>query len=261
MKNNQFDAFAYDDDLLLSQENHKKLLVNCNLIYWYEKLYKQVFFDVKDVHTKQILEVGSGTSPLKHFLPSITTSDVLKLDYLDLVFDCHDIDQLSSVEDNSLDIITVTNVLHHLSNPLIFLIKATKKLKKGGEIRIVEPYISITSYIIFKLFHHEPVDLNIDKPILSNLSGPLTSSNQAIPYLIFFDEKKGWKNELLKYYEISNKNIFFYTSISYMLTGGISHKIPLPHFLYKLFFKIDCKLALLFPKIFASFFSLTLRYK
>ena len=57
----------------------------------------------------RILEVvGSGTSPLKHFYPSVLTSDIMPLDYLDYVFDAHDIDCVSVIENESLDVIALT---------------------------------------------------------------------------------------------------------------------------------------------------------
>ena len=87
---------------------------NRNLLFWYRELYRDQFKDFPDPAALSILEIGSGTSPLKQFHPNVVTSDVLNLNYLDLVFDCHDIDKLDAIKDNSLDVITLTNVLHHL---------------------------------------------------------------------------------------------------------------------------------------------------
>ena len=98
-----------------------------------------------------ILEVGSGTSPLKQFLPNIITSDVLDLDYLDLVFDCHEIDKLDAIKDNSIDVITLTNVLHHLKSPIAFLNHAASKLKSGGKVIATEPFFSVLSTLIFNI--------------------------------------------------------------------------------------------------------------
>src|SRR5437867_6735827 len=94
---------------------------NRNLLFWYRELYRDQFKDFPDPGALSILEIGSGTSPLKQFLPNVITSDVLDLDYLDLVFDCHQIDKLDAIKNNSLDVITLTNVLHHLKRPIAFL--------------------------------------------------------------------------------------------------------------------------------------------
>ena len=106
---------------------------NRNLLFWYRELYRDQFKDLPDPATLSILEIGSRTSPLKRFLSNVVTSDVLELDYLDLVFDCHDIDKLNAIKDNSLDLITLTNVLHHLKSPIAFLNAAATKLRSVGE--------------------------------------------------------------------------------------------------------------------------------
>ena len=98
------------------------------------------FRDFPNPSALSILEIGSGTSPLKQFLSNVMTSDVLDLDYLDLVFDCHEIDKLDAIKDNSLDVITLTNVLHHLKSPIAFLNRAASKLKSGGKVIATEPF-------------------------------------------------------------------------------------------------------------------------
>ena len=254
-----------NQDLLIEDKqktinNKKKLISNKNILYWYENLFKHQFSSVENPESKMILEIGSGTSPLKdYFLKNINTSDILELDYLDYVFDCHNIHQIDYIKDESLDIITVSNVLHHLQNPITFLLRASKKIKKGGKVLITEPYFSLFSNLIYKYLHHEPTDFKIDKPILTNITGPLSTANIALPYLIFF--KKNWYKALFENYDINLKNIRYFSSISYFITGGISIKIPLPKYLYRILFKLDIFIASLFPKLFASFFTIELTNK
>src|SRR5437762_14109638 len=100
-------------DRAATLRNRARLGANKNLLFWYRELYRDQFKNLPDPATLSILEIGSGTSPLKRFLSNVVTSDVLDLDYLDLVFDCHDIEKLNTIKDNSLDLITLTNVLHH----------------------------------------------------------------------------------------------------------------------------------------------------
>src|SRR5882724_2902223 len=115
------------EDRAATLRNRARLGANKNLLFWYSELYRDQFRDFPDASALSILEVGSGTSPLKQFLSNVITSDVLNLDYLDLVFDCHEIDKLDSIEDKSLDVITLTNVLHHLKSPIAFLNRAASK--------------------------------------------------------------------------------------------------------------------------------------
>jgi 2-polyprenyl-3-methyl-5-hydroxy-6-metoxy-1,4-benzoquinol methylase len=62
------------------------------------------------------------------------------LDYLDLVFDCHEMDKLDAIKDNSIDVITLTNVLHHLKSPITFLNRAASKLKSGDKVIAAERF-------------------------------------------------------------------------------------------------------------------------
>src|SRR5213593_983288 len=150
-------------DRAATLRNRAGLGANKNLLFWYRELYRDQFKEFPNPAALSILEIGSGTSPLKQFLPNVVTSDVLDLDYLDLVFDCHEIDRLDVIKDNSLDVITVTNVLHHLKSPIAFLKRAASKLKAGGKFIATEPFFSVLSTIIFKYLHHEPVDFAISE--------------------------------------------------------------------------------------------------
>jgi SAM-dependent methyltransferase len=254
---NSSNQALYEHDLNQTEANRVCLKNNPNLMYWYQVLYRDLFYMIPDIAEKRVLEIGSGISPLKMFLPNVVTTDVLRLEHLDFVFDCHEIASFTDIPDNSIDVITLTNVLHHLRDPLLFLRGAISKLTNGGYVYIVEPYFSLISYPLFKFLHHEPVNFNISRPELEKVDGPLSSSNQAIPYMIFFS-KKDWQGELSGYYELEKMQFAFFSSIAYMVTGGISRTFPVPHWIYKPFFKVDRVLARVLPKIFASFFSVRL---
>lgn len=248
-------------DLQLTIQNKQKLARNKILLYWYSKLYNFQFASIGYGTGARILEVGSGASPLRYFYNSVISSDIMNLDYLDFVFDAHRIDEITEIDDESLDAITATNVLHHLRSPLLFMKKATKKLKKGGCLVFTEPYFSVISSLIYKYLHQEPCSLNIEKPELTATLSPLSSANIALPYLIFFSEEHRWYKELKEYYEFSATNVSFFTSLSYFVTGGMKTRIPMPLLLYKLFFHIDLKVSRLLPRIAASFFVMSLTRK
>jgi SAM-dependent methyltransferase len=235
--------------------NRSRLFTNRNLLYWYKRLYEQQFGCFSDITKKSILEIGSGTSPLKIYYKNVKASDILKLEYLDYVFDAQEIDKFSEVQDNSLDIITMTNVLHHLKNPCDFLLKASNKLKKGGSVIFTEPYFSFLSKYIYIYLHHEPTDLKIEKPELLEVEGPLRYANIALPYLIM---KGRWVDLLRETYLFSQKDCSCFSTISYFATGGISRCIPIPHTLYKSMFGFDLWLARTFPQVFSSFFIMKL---
>ena len=245
-------------DRAVTLRNRARLDSNQNLLFWYRELYRDQFKDFPDPEALSILEVGSGTSPLKHFLSNVVTSDVLDLDYLDLVFDCHEIDKLDAIKDESLDVITLTNALHHLKNPIAFLNCAVSKLKVGGKVIATEPFFSLLSTPIFKYLHHEQVDFEISEPELKNVQGPLASANIALPWLIFF-QRRDWADNLSESYDVANCAVRPFSALSYMATGGISHKLPIPTWLYRAFFPMDLFLSRCFPRLCASFFTIVLR--
>jgi len=244
-------------DRVLTLRNRARLDANKNLLFWYRELYRDQFKDFPNPAALSILEIGSGTSPLKQFLSNVVTSDVLDLDYLDLVFDCHEIDKLDAIEDNSLDVITVTNVLHHLKRPIAFLNRAASKLKSGGKVIATEPFFSVLSTVVFKYLHHEAVDFRISEPELGHLDGPLASANIALPWLIFFRNCE-WLQRLNDKFDLTSFSARPFSALSYMVTGGISHRLPVPRFLYRMLFPVDLALSRRFPGFCAAFFTLTL---
>ena len=244
-------------DRILTLRNRERLNANHNLLFWYRELYRDQFNGFPDPLTLSVLEVGSGTSPLKQLLSNVVTSDVLDLDYLDLVFDCHEIDKFDGIRDESLDVITLTNVLHHLKSPIAFLNRAANKLKPGGQVIATEPFFSLLSTPAFKYLHHEPVDFEISEPALENVRGPLASANIALPWLIFF-QRRDWADNLSENYDVANCSVRFFSAMSYMASGGISHKLPVPAWLYRAFFPIDLFLSRRFPRLCASFFTIIL---
>jgi SAM-dependent methyltransferase len=244
-------------DCAVTLRNRARLGANKNLLFWYRELYRDQFKSFADPAALSVLEVGSGTSPLKQFLSNVVTSDVLGLDYLDLVFDCHEIDKFDGIRDGSLDVITLTNVLHHLKRPIEFLNRAANKLKRGGKVIATEPFFSILSTPIFKYLHHEPVDFGISKPELKSIRGPLASANIALPWLIFF-RRRDWADTVSENYDVANCSVRFFSAVSYMATGGISHKVPIPTWLYRAFFPMDLFLSRYFPRLCASFFTIVL---
>ena len=244
---------AIDEDLRATLRSRALLEGNENLQYWYERLFERMFRGESDLRHKVILEIGSGASPLKRVIPWVITSDVMPLDYLDHVFDCHEIDRYAGIEDQSIDIIVLTNVLHHLRDPLEFLKNARAKLRPGGKVIMAEPYFSALSYPIYKLLHHEPVDFSIRTPVLENIQGPLSSSNQAMPHMIFFS-RPDWLARLGPAYDLGGTQLEYFSGLSYMITGGISRRLPVARQLYRLVLPMDTWLADKAPRVFASFF-------
>jgi hypothetical protein len=76
--------------------------------------------------------------------------------------------------------------------------------------------------------------------------------------MIFF-RRRDWLHRLDENYDMVGLSVRPFTALSYMITGGISHKLPVPHFLYRILFPVDLALSRWFPRLCASFFTVTLR--
>ncbi|PYL70193.1 MAG: class I SAM-dependent methyltransferase [Verrucomicrobia bacterium] len=218
-------------DRAATLRNRARLAAHKNLLFWYRELYRDQFEDFSNPAALSILEIGSGTSPLKQFL--------------------------SNIKDNSLDVITLTNVLHHLKSPIAFLKRAAKKLKSGGKVIATEPFFSVLSTVIFKYLHHEAVDFRVSEPELGGVQGPLASANIALPWLIFF-RRPEWLHRLNDNFDLATLSVRPFSALSYMVTGGISHRLPVPRFLYRALFPVDLAISRRFPGFCAAFFTVTL---
>jgi len=154
-------------------------------------------------------------------------------------------------------VITLTNVLHHLKSAILFLNSAAAKLKSRGKVIATERLFSVLSTAIFEYLHHEPVDFRISEPNLREVYGLLASANQALSWLIFL-RRSDCLQRLNQDFDTSGLSVRPFTTLSYMMTGGISHTIPIPHFLYRALFPIDLVLSRWLFCLRASFFTVTL---
>jgi hypothetical protein len=101
------------------------------------------------------------------------------------------------------------------------------------------------------------VDFRISEPDLGEVQGPLASANIALPWLIFF-QRREWLQRLNENFDIATLSVRPFSALSYMATGGISRKLPIPHFLYRALFSADLAISQRFPGFCAAFFTVTL---
>lgn len=260
MSNDHAPTEQHAHDRAVTLRNRTKLDANRNLLHWYQELYRSQFGGFTAVERLRILEIGSGVSPLKRFYDHVLTSDIMTIDHVDYVFDCHAIDRFEPIAAESLDVITLTNVLHHLQDPIAFLNRAAVKLKPGGTVIATEPYFSTLSTLIYRHVHPEPADLSITEPVIADVDGPLSSANTALPWLIFH-KHAGWRARLGVAFNVDDIKLQPFSSLSYWVTGGISRRVPIPHPLYRGLFRLDMILSRMFPNQLASYFTLTLTRK
>jgi SAM-dependent methyltransferase len=133
------------------------------------------------------------------------------------------------------------DVLHHVIDPLALFREARRTLRPGGRMVLMEPYVSLCSYPILRYFHPEDVDSSVDPlsappaQLDSHAKDPF-AGNQASPGLIFGRFRARFEAELPELRIVKTE---LYSGLSYVASGGFSHRSVLPHPLWAGLFWID----------------------
>ncbi len=183
------------------------------------------------------VELGSGGGFIKEIIPNVITSDILPIPTVDkhfsvlqMPFPCI-----------SVDAFLMINVFHHIPNPSLFLQEAQRCLKKGGKIVMIEPANTFFSRFIYQNFHHEPFDPQGEWSFPSQ--GPLSSANGALPWIIFYRDRKRFIQE---FPNLKIIGLFPHTPFRYLLSGGLSYKQLVPAGSFQLFTIFEKLLSPLF---------------
>jgi SAM-dependent methyltransferase len=130
-----------------------------------------------------VLDIGGGTAHIKDFRPDIVSTDILSFPGIDVVADAHRL----PFSDESFTGVVMLDVLHHLERPIEFLKEASRVLKPGGRLAMIEPAMTAVARRFYDYFHEEPVDMNVDPfaNVAINPDRDPFDANQAIPTLLF----------------------------------------------------------------------------
>lgn len=191
-----------------------------------ESIYKEWYgmINKKLRSTDKVLELGSGAGFIKEFRADIITSEIFETPGVDIVADgcCLPIDN------NSLDAIVLTDVLHHIPNIERFFLEASRCVKPGGKMIMIEPWRTRWSQWVYQNIHSEPFEPRADWSIPP--SGPLSGANGALPWIIFERDKKQFETSFPQWHVKSRKLLM---PFSYILSGGVSMRTFVPGFAYK----------------------------
>jgi SAM-dependent methyltransferase len=176
-----------------------------------------------------ILEIGGGSGNFKEYFPDAISSDILFTQWLDIILDAHHL----PFEDESFDNIVLFDVLHHLREPVSFFSDAERVLKQGGRLIMMEPNISLGSYMVYRFLHSEGMLWRIDplKPVGLRKEKKPFHGNQAIPTLIFGRDKHLFAKNFPGLKIIRKERMDF---VIYPLSGGFHNPSFCPLFLYNL---------------------------
>jgi SAM-dependent methyltransferase len=145
------------------------------------------------------LEVGAGSGDFRSFWPDLITTDIVPVPWLDVVVDGMSL----PLTDASLSNLVVIDLLHHLADPHLLFEEASRVLRSGGRILIIEPYITPISYLAYRLMHHEDIWFQGYQKTRAGQPGNGVNDagttkedpwqgNLALPNLLFARERRVW---------------------------------------------------------------------
>lgn len=148
---------------LLYRDFHRRLLENCP--------------------EGRVLDIGSGTAHIKNFRPDIVSTDILPFPGIDVLADAHRLPFPNEIFSG----VVMLDVLHHLERPVEFLKEASRVLRPGGRLAMIEPAMTMVARGFYHRFHEEPVDMSADPfaEVTVNPDRDPFDANQAIPTLLF----------------------------------------------------------------------------
>ena len=131
----------------------------------------------------RVLDIGGGTAHIKDVRSDIVSTDILLFPGIDVVADAHRL----PFPDESFMGVVMLDVLHHLERPIEFLREASRVLKPGGRLAMIEPAMTTLARRFYDYFHAEPVDMDADPfaDVAINPDRDPFDANQAIPTLLF----------------------------------------------------------------------------
>jgi SAM-dependent methyltransferase len=180
----------------------------------YAGFYRRIVTLIDAKLPGRVVEIGSGIGNLKAHLPGALCTDLFPNPWLDLVCDGYELPFTGS----SLSHLVLFDVFHHLRAPNAFLLEARRVLSPSGRLILFEPYMSLVSYPVYGLLHHEPVAWREPVNLAESLPRPRDYyAAQGNATRLFFrgeipDWPAGWK--------VFHARAF--SSFSYLFSGGYS---------------------------------------
>jgi SAM-dependent methyltransferase len=181
-----------------------------------------------------ILEIGSGGGFLREIVPELITSDVIPLPGIDRVIDARSL----PFPDKALRGIALVNVLHHLPAPRDFLREATRCVRGGGVLSMIEPWVTPWSTVVYRKFHHEPFEPQAATWEFPP-AGPLSGANGANPWILFVRDRRRFEREFPEW-EI--RLIRPFMPLRYLLSGGVSMRSLAPFWSSGFWRGVECLL-------------------
>jgi SAM-dependent methyltransferase len=194
------------------------------------------------------VELGSGPGFAAEFIPDLVLTDIVQAPW----HARRAAAEALPFGDGEVGALVLFDVLHHVEEPAAFFAEATRVLRPGGRIVLVEPYISLLSRVIYGFFHPELVDMSVDPLARTTGAGHEDKdpfqSNQALPTLIFC--RRHARRFTTMFPQLAVTRVERFAGLSYPATGGFSRRPLLPMPLWRALFAIESILPELVFRLF-----------
>lgn len=182
-----------------------------------------------------VLELGSGAGFLSNYIPDLITSEVFPCTDIRCVLDARHLPFLS----HSLRSVAMVDVLHHIPDCRKFFVEATRCLRSGGSLVMIEPWVSTWSKQIYTHLHHEPFEWNSSDWSFPE-AGPLSGANGALPWIIFHRDHSQFESG---FRELRIETIQPLMPFRYLISGGVSMRQLMPGFSFQIWKKAEAALS------------------
>jgi SAM-dependent methyltransferase len=211
---------SYENFLQIQLRNSRVLTIRIYFSYLYSLISSRL------EKRKNILEIGSGAGISSEFLTdlNITHTDLLAWEDNDVI---GGIDAMSlPYPEDTFDGVFAVDALHHIPYPAKALLEMIRVCTPNSEIVLIEPYVSVLSFPVYRIFHTETTSwrtlkFKFDAPMIGNEPN---EGDQCITQSIFLNDLNCQR---LK--DLSSKEIAFeyqYISpLAFFATGGLTRPI------------------------------------
>ena len=188
-----------------------------------------------------VVEFGSGGGYATQFIPGLVTSEVFASPGVQVVSNA----QAMPFADGTLRGVVMTNVLHHMPRVRSFFAEATRCLRPGGKILMIEPWVTSWSKIVYTRLHHEPFDPNSAEWTFPP-RGPLSGANNAMPWIVFERDRARFEAE---FPELSVEKIRPFMPFRYLVSGGVTMRNLMPGFTHGAWLGLENLLKSQMPRL------------
>lgn len=173
-----------------------------------------------------VIELGSGAGFMKERIPGLIATDVLVVEGVDRVLPAQGPWPFA---DGALRAVVMTDVLHHIGDPRGFFREATRTVRPGGAVVMIEPWVTPWSASVYRRLHSEPFRPESETWEFPS-SGPLSGANGALPWIIFQRDRQRFNQEFPDWSVAAIEPLM---PLAYLLSGGVSLRSFAPGWAYR----------------------------